>query len=112
MPGGISIHIYDVARGLAAVGLRVELKGPDGNTLLDGKADGRGALELADAPVTGLYEATFHIGEWYRAQGMTLPTPAFLEAAPFRFGIADPTQHYHLPLKMTPWGLSLFRGGA
>jgi 5-hydroxyisourate hydrolase len=61
---------------------------------------------------TGLYEALFHVGDWYRARGVPLPSPAFLEVVPYRFGIADLAQHYHLPLKMTPWGISLFRGGA
>ena len=54
----------------------------------------------------------FHIGDWYRTQGVAVPSPAFLESVPYRFGIADLAQHYHLPLKMTPWGFSLFRGGA
>jgi 5-hydroxyisourate hydrolase len=61
---------------------------------------------------TGTYEALFHIGDWYRSEGIALPTPAFLETVPYRFGVADLAQHYHLPLKMTPWGFSLFRGGA
>lgn len=115
--GGISIHVYDVSRGVPAAGLRVELKGPDGGTLAAGAVGATGAF---DHPTvrgeglreTGLYEALFHIGAWYRSQGVVLPTPAFLEIVPYRFGIADLAQHYHLPLKMTPWGFSLFRGGA
>ena len=112
MPGGISIHAYDVSRGIVAAGLRIELAGPDGTVLADGQADGRGVLEFADVAVTGIYQASFHVGDWYRAQGIALPTPAFLEVVPYRFGVADLAQHYHLPLKMTPWGFSLFRGGA
>jgi len=108
---GISIHVFDVSRGIPAVGLRVEMKAPDGARLLDGLVSPHGTLDCA-TPATGLYEAVFHIGDWYRAQGVAVPVPAFLEAVPFRFGVADLAQHYHLPLKMTPWGLSLFRGGA
>jgi 5-hydroxyisourate hydrolase len=108
---GISIHIFDVSRGIAAEGLRVQVTGPDGTTLLDGRASAQGTLDCA-TPATGMYEAVFHIGDWYRAQGVPIPGPAFLEAVPYRFGIADLAQHYHLPLKMTPWGFSLFRGGA
>jgi 5-hydroxyisourate hydrolase len=108
---GISIHVYDVSRGIAAEGLRVTVAGPDGTLLLDGLASVQGTLDCP-TPATGMYEAVFHIGDWYRAQGVLVPGPAFLEAAPYRFGIADLTQHYHLPLKMTPWGFSLFRGGA
>ena len=112
MPGGVSIHAYDVASGVPAVGLRVELRAPDGRVLIDKPTDGRGALELAAVASIGTYEAIFHIGEWYRARTVALPEPAFLEKVPYRFGVADLAQHYHLPLKMTPWGFSLFRGGA
>ena len=87
------------------------MKGPDGATLLDG-ASHRRARSTAPRRRPGLYEAVFHIGDWYRAQGVPVPTPAFLETVPFHFGVADLAQHYHLPLKMTPWGFSLFRGGA
>ena len=87
------------------------MKGPDGASLLDGRISPQGTLDCA-TPATGLYEAVFHVGGWYRAQGVPVPVPAFLETVPFRFGVADLAQHYHLPLKMTPWGLSLFRGGA
>ena len=111
MSGGISLHVFDVSRGVPADGLRVEIKGPDGATLLDGRTTPQGTLDCR-SPVTGTYEAIFHIGEWFRARGVKLPSPAFLEVVPFRFGIADLAQHYHLPLKMTPWGFSLFRGGA
>jgi 5-hydroxyisourate hydrolase len=111
MAGGISIHVYDVSRGVPAGGLRVEVRGPDGKTMVDQATAAAGTLECA-TPLTGTYEAIFHIGDWYRAQGVAVPKPAFLEAVPYRFGIADLAQHYHLPLKMTPWGFSLFRGGA
>jgi len=111
MAGGISIHVYDVSRGVPAAGLRVELRGPDGKLLVDGQTAKLGTLE-APTLMTGTYEAIFHIGDWYRAQSVALPSPAFLETVPYRFGVADLAQHYHLPLKMTPWGFSLFRGGA
>jgi len=60
----------------------------------------------------GQYEALFHVGAYYRAVGVALPDVPFLDVVPYRFGIADPAQHYHLPMKMTPWGFSCFRGGA
>ena len=111
MAGGISIHVYDVSRGVPAAGLRVELRGADGKLLVDDRTAQSGTLE-GPTLATGTYQAIFHVGDWYRAQGVALPSPAFLEAVPYRFGIVDLTQHYHLPLKMTPWGFSLFRGGA
>ena len=68
---------------------------------------------VSDEPqASGLYEVVFHVGPYYRARGEALPTPAFLEEVPYVFGIANPEQHYHLPFKVTPWGFSLFRGGA
>jgi 5-hydroxyisourate hydrolase len=117
MPGGISIHVYDVSSGVPAAGLRVELNGPGGKSLASGTIGANGAFDHPTARgegvvSTGLYEALFHVGDWYRARGVALPSPAFLEVVPYRFGIADLAQHYHLPLKMTPWGISLFRGGA
>jgi 5-hydroxyisourate hydrolase len=111
MAGGISIHVYDVSRGVPAAGLHVEVRGPDGKLLVDGRTAGAGTLD-APTPLTGFYEALFHIGDWYRAHGVPVSNPAFLEVVPYRFGVADLAQHYHLPLKMTPWGFSLFRGGA
>ena len=111
MSGGISLHVFDVSRGVPADGLRVEVKGPDGTELLDARTSAQGTLDCP-SPDIGTYEAIFHIGEWFRARGVPIPMPAFLEVVPFRFGVSDLAQHYHLPLKMTPWGFSLFRGGA
>lgn len=115
--GGISIHVFDVANGVAAAGLSVELRGPGGKLLAAGTIGASGAFDHPTVrgeglTETGIYEAVFHVGAWYRARGVALPSPAFLETVPYRFGIADLAQHYHLPLKMTPWGFSLFRGGA
>jgi 5-hydroxyisourate hydrolase len=111
MAGGISIHVFDVSRGIAASGLRVEVRGLDGKMLVDAQTSAQGTLDCPTT-ATGLYEALFHVGDWYRTQGVAVPKPAFLEIVPYRFGVADLAQHYHLPLKMTPWGFSLFRGGA
>ncbi len=113
MPG-VSIHVVDVSRGVVAAGMRVELHGA-GGLIAGGAVSSKGllsepALDAAFAP--GLYEARFHVGAWYRQQGVALPAVPFLEVVTYRFGIADPAQHYHLPFKCTPWGYSCFRGGA
>jgi 5-hydroxyisourate hydrolase len=60
----------------------------------------------------GCYAARFEIGAFYRNAGVAISEPPFLGSVLFEFGLADPAQHYHLPLKMTPWGYSLFRGGS
>ena len=117
MPG-VSIHVVDVSRGVVATGMRVELHAVDAGKLAllaRGQIGANGlwnAPELAKTFAAGAYAAVFHVGDFYRTQRVALPAVPFLEAVRFDFGIADPAQHYHLPLKMTPWGLSLFRGGA
>jgi 5-hydroxyisourate hydrolase len=118
MPG-ISIQVTDVSRGVPATGMRVELYKHEGRRthLSSGVVDAAGSVPLPAFMATqpqpvGTYEAVFHVEEFYRKRGDALPTPAFLTVAPFVFGIAEPSQHYHLPVKLTPWGLSVFRAGA
>lgn len=116
--GGISIHAVDIARGVPAAGLQVRLRRADGDNqeIARGKCGKNGLL---DHPVSqgdnvgcGLYEIEFDVAEYYRANGVSVPDPCFLEVAKFQFGIAKVEEHFHLPFKFTPWGFSLFRGGA
>ena len=88
---------------------------PNRRLVTGGQTGKNGMLEdraLAGRLAAGVYEALFHVGEWYRSQQAVLPEVPFLDVVPYRFGIADPEQHYHLPFKCTPWGYSCFRGGA
>jgi len=117
--GGISIHAVDIASGTPAAGLAVRLwrlDGPDRHLVAEGPCGERGLLDHPGATgvgiTDGMYEVEFDTGAFYRAQGATIPSPAFLEVAVFRFGIARVEEHFHLPFKFTPWGFSLFRGGA
>ena len=110
MPG-LSIHVIDVSRGVVAAGMKVEVVFK-GKTVLAGATSAKGLLEEGRTLEPGAYEAVFHVAEWYRKQSVTLPAVPFLDVVTFRFGIADPQQHYHLPFKCTPWGYSCFRGGA
>lgn len=114
MAGGISIHAVDVAHGRPARGLRVEVWriAPDRVLLADGALSADGTLP---SPITGGegvtagdYEVLFHLGPFFAGQGNALAT--FLTVAPFRFAIRNVDEHFHLPLKFTPWGYSLFRG--
>jgi 5-hydroxyisourate hydrolase len=115
MPG-ISIHVVDVARGVVAAGMRVELRRLDpAHTVAAGAIGANGLLDepaLAARFAPGEYEAVFHVAEYYRAAGVPLPALPFMNVVTYRFGLAEPQQHYHLPMKLTPWGLSCFRGGA
>lgn len=118
MPG-MSVHVVDVARGVVAEGLRVSVERlRDGQRVLlyDGLVGPSGLLDWPDGMARecerGVYEATFHVGAYFRQAGLAGPGLAFLDEVPYRFGLDDPAQHYHLPFKMTPWGFSCFRGGA
>lgn len=114
MAGGVSIHAVDVASGRPAQGLRVEIWRLD--PVRARVAEGRlGANGVLDHPVVhGLgieaseYEVLFHLGEFYADGG---DGREFLTVTPFRFRIQDAEEHFHLPLKFTRWGYSLFRGG-
>jgi 5-hydroxyisourate hydrolase len=108
---GVSIHVVDVSRGVVAAGMRVELL-RDGARIAGGAVSAKGLLEHAARVEPGAFEAVFHVAEWYRRERVALPAVPFLDVVSFRFGIADPEQHYHLPFKCTPWGYSCFRGGA
>jgi 5-hydroxyisourate hydrolase len=80
--------------------------------ILSAAVSAKGLLEEGRTLEPGVYEAVFHVGEWYRKEKVALPAVPFLDVVTYRFGVADPVQHYHLPFKCTPWGYSCFRGGA
>ncbi|MFN7573088.1 MAG: hydroxyisourate hydrolase [Betaproteobacteria bacterium] len=115
MSGGISLHAVDVAAGVPAQGMAVEVFALTGGRrlLAQGRLGAGGALDhpvaRGEGVAAGEYEAHFCIGDWLRAQGR-LAGPAFLEVAVFRLTVLDPAEHYHLPLKFTAWGYALFRG--
>lgn len=116
--GGISIHAVDVARGVPAGGLTVILRrlGPDAADIAQGACADNGHFmhDVSEGVgvTRGLYEVSFGVAAYYRKSGLELPNPAFVEDALFRFGIDRVTEHFHIPFKFTPWGFSLFRGGA
>ncbi|WP_270938565.1 hydroxyisourate hydrolase [Falsiroseomonas oryzae] len=114
--GGISVHAVDVARGRVAEGLsvRIERIAPDGGRVLvaQGHIGPTGALDHPVAQGAGVqageHEVLLEIGAWLRATGSE--APPFLDIVPFRFRVFDVAQHYHLPIKFTPFGYSLYRG--
>ena len=116
--GGISIHAVDIAGGVPAAGLGVRLwyLGDDRVPIAAGTCSESGLLHHPVAEGAGvkrgMYEVEFDVGAYYREHGSALPNPSFVEVAVFRFGIDRISEHFHLPFKFTPWGFSLFRGGA
>jgi 5-hydroxyisourate hydrolase len=116
MPG-ISVHVVDVSRGIVAAGMKVVIfhAAAARIEIVAGRVTATGALDddrLAGTFAPGYYEADFHVGAYYAGTGAALPAVPFLDIVTYRFGVADPAQHYHLPFKCTPWGYSCFRGGA
>lgn len=113
--GGISLHAVDVARGVPAQGMQVELwaLSPQRRLVARGPLAANGQLDhpsvRGEGVTAGEHEALFHVGDYLRAHGGPEASP-FLEVLPFRFQVPDVTQHVHLPLKFTAWGCALFRG--
>ncbi|MET0497612.1 MAG: hydroxyisourate hydrolase [Steroidobacteraceae bacterium] len=115
--GKLTTHVLDVSNGIPAAGVRIELHALSGQPqfLLEVTTgpDGRCASPLMDGAgfLSGRYSLTFHLGEYFRARGVALPDPAFFDEAVIRFGIASAEQHYHVPLLISPWSYSVYRGG-
>ncbi|HXV29113.1 MAG TPA: hydroxyisourate hydrolase [Sinorhizobium sp.] len=115
--GRLTTHVLDTALGKPAEGLRIDLYRVEGEgrqlirtvrTNSDGRVDG--LLAEGAGFAAGTYELVFHAGDYLRAAGIDLPQPAFLDLIPLRFGIADPESHYHVPLLLSPYGYSTYRG--
>lgn len=114
--GRLTTHVLDTALGRPASGLKIELWSQGENparisshvTNTDGRVDG--PIVEGEAFKTGEYELRFHAGDYLKATGQSLPDPLFLDIIPIRFGIAEPDGHYHVPLLVSPFGYSTYRG--
>jgi 5-hydroxyisourate hydrolase len=108
----LTTHVLDLAHGKPAVGMRIQLYGCEGEVRrllrsFETSDDGRVPPQQVE---TGVYELVFAVGAYFRAQGVALPNPAFLEDVAVRFGIADAEAGYHVPLLASPYGYSTYRG--
>lgn len=115
--GRLTTHVLNLAAGTPAAGMRIELHRVDSSpprVLAQTRTneDGRCAQPLLEGAElrTGRYALTFHVAEYFRGAGASLTEPAFLDEVVIRFGIADPVQNYHIPLLVTPWSYSTYRG--
>ena len=115
--GRLTTHVLDTCTGQPGRGIRVVLRRLTGDgpaivaeavTNDDGRCDGP-LLAGADFAV-GAYELAFDVGDYFRAQGVALADPPFLDVVTIRFGIAEPDSHYHVPLLVSPYGYSTYRG--
>jgi 5-hydroxyisourate hydrolase len=120
MSGKLTTHVLDTAHGVPAAGMTVVLRmlgsAEGGDTRLlktavtnaDGRLDGP-LLEGSELRI-GTYELEFDVGAYFSMLGVASPSPAFLGVVPVRFGIADGSQHYHVPLLVSPFAYSTYRG--
>jgi 5-hydroxyisourate hydrolase len=115
---GLSTHVLDTMHGAPAAGMAVELYATGSGAavlvkrfVLDG--DGRnpdGPLFDTASLKQGTYRLVFDVAAYFRARGVELPEPPFLDRVALDFGVADPQQHYHVPLLVSPWAYSTYRG--
>jgi 5-hydroxyisourate hydrolase len=114
--GKITTHILDTARGCPAEGVSIALFHLDADTLLLGaytsNPDGRTGMPLLeeDALPVGRYELVFHVANYFAHSGLAVSDPPFLDRIALSFGVADPAAHYHVPLLVSPWSYSTYRG--
>ena len=113
----LTTHVLDVTAGNPAAGMRIELRDvlvSPAHVLADvhTNPDGRCARPLLEGTTMrpGRYALTFHVAEYFRARGVALPDPPFLDQVVIQFGLADAEQNYHVPLLVTPWSYSTYRG--
>ncbi len=115
--GRLSTHVLDTLHGRPAADLRIALSEIGASargalatvtTNADGRTD---APLITDAPLRiGTYELAFHVGDYFKAAGVALSDPPFLDIVPVRVAIAEPEGHYHVPLLTTPWSYTTYRG--
>lgn len=117
MPGYLTTHVLDTALGLPAKGIKIELfrivgdsrtKIAETITNDDGRTDS--PILPTDTYETGTYELVFYCGPYLEANGQATGDTKFLDQVPIRFGMDDAEAHYHVPLLLSPYGYSTYRG--
>lgn len=113
----LSTHVLDLASGKPAPGLKIDLYQLVGSQRKHLKAAATNPDGRTDEPLlsgetipTGVFELVFQAGDYLKAQGHSLPNPPFLDQVVIRFGIAEAQGHYHVPLLLSPFGFSTYRG--
>lgn len=115
---GLSTHVLDTMHGAPAAGMAVTLYATQGDSLVQLRQfvlnqDGRnpdGLLLSATELQRGTYRLVFDVAGYFKARGVALPEPNFLGQVNLDFGVSAPEQHYHVPLLVSPWSYSTYRG--
>ena len=112
--GRLTTHVLDTATGRPAAGLEITLSRVGGDVIKTVRTNDDGRVDaplLEGAALTvGGYELVFHAGAYLDATGQKGTEPRFLDEIPIRFGVSDPDAHYHVPLLLSPFGYSTYRG--
>lgn len=113
--GKLTTHVLDTAHGCPAAGMALtlhRLESDDPPTRFVLGPDGRAAAPLLEGTAlrTGRYRLTFEVADYFRTREVALPDPPFLDRVPIEFAIADADAHYHVPLLVSPWAYSTYRG--
>jgi len=115
--GKLTTHVLDTANGRPGAGIKVELFALSGDTRRALKTTLTAAAGRCDQPllegdalVTGEYELVFSAGDYFASIGTKVPEPRFVDRVVLRFGVADAGAHYHVPLLVSPWSYSTYRG--
>jgi 5-hydroxyisourate hydrolase len=110
----LSTHVLDTARGIPAAGVLVEVRFAGQEPLATATTNAQGRTDTPlisrDRLERGVYELTFHIGDYFRRSGIMLSDPPFLDRVVIRVGVADPAGQYHIPLLVSPYGYTTYRG--
>jgi 5-hydroxyisourate hydrolase len=115
--GKLSTHVLDITQGKPGAGVQVKLFRVNGVEKVLVKTDTTNADGRCDVPLlqgdevkAGKYELVFGAGDYFAAQGVHLPSPRFIDEVVIAFGIADPNANYHVPIVVSPWAYSTYRG--
>ena len=116
--GHLSTHVLDTMNGRPAAGMQIRLERLHDDRVEvvrdlvlneDGRNPGGPLLDAAQM-VVGRYRLVFAVAAYFRALGVVLPQPPFIDEVPIEFGMADVDGHYHVPLLVSPWAYSTYRG--
>ncbi|UAL09446.1 hydroxyisourate hydrolase [Caulobacter segnis] len=113
--GGLTTHILDQAAGKPAAGVVVRVSRREGSDVTPmaefrTDADGRARLVAGEDLAVGAYRLEFAIGEHFKASGLSVTEPPFLDVVVIDFAVSNVEQHWHVPLLVSPYGYSTYRG--